>query len=626
MRRRVSVVGILVSLSVAAAEPPPASLERLPTYARIPSILGQPKAGFVELYEFDMWLSEQGRSEAHVRRCGAPPYEATSHDGHALFDVLPGNYAILLHQPEWFVRPAVVADVRVRPGENVPRNIMPPLDYCCVSGTKLGPWEKPGLPQPWATAKIFHQTFVAKGTSITHAHYKLAGHKATSMRVSIHEVREGIPPANWPRVGPERIDPELGQLNDNWVGWRSGELPTVPGRKYALRLEGLAKTGGEDTSITILVHHDAVGPGYLAGTAYADGKQQKYDLYASISSDSDGTVVPYMRIYDIKPGELAGAGTWSQSWVAQGRSLAAVDLLVAWGEKERGVLAEMRVHEGDSPKGRVIGVTKRATTAWWGPGHGFLGAAWQPGEVELQPGKAYCLEFVTCPPCKGYNVSAINHPANAYPNGQAFRDGQPVADKDLEMTVVEYVEAAKPRVPKEPYRPEGRDLLINGDFEQGTASQENAQDPPGWKRWSTSPTAFWYGKYGRDGSNASRVIGGNINGTKIDGGFVQQVVGLKRGKSYCLSGWTASSAMSDKRYLSAVGYDPTGQTDDPKASTIVWGLTGRRSHLYDQVVFPGIKPQGNTISVWTRGHNKEIGDLIFTVDFDDVSLVEEETQ
>lgn len=610
-----------MTLTGTPAAEPASALGRLVTHARIPGILGQPGAGFVELYEFDMWLSEEGPSEAHVRRCGAPPYEATTHDGSAPFDVLPGSYAILLHQPEWFVRPAVVPDIAVKAGRNPDRNVIPALDYCCVSGTKFGSWERPDLPKPWATAKVFHQTFVARGTSITHAHYKLAGAEATSTRVSIHEVSDGTPPDRWKQVGPERVDPKIGPLNDNWVGWRSGDLPTVPGRRYALRIEGLGPSGQQ--VLSMVVHHDAAGPGYAQGTAYADGVARKYDLYASISSDSDGTVIPYMRVHDIKPGELGGAGTWSQSWVAKGRSLAAADLLVAWGGEEKGVFAEIRVHEGDNPTGKVIGVAKRTHAAWWGPGYGFLGAAWQPGEVELDAGKPYCLEFVTCPPCKGYNVAVVNHPANAYADGQAFRDGKPVPDKDLEMTVVEYLTFDKPREPAPVYEPKGRNLLNNGDFEKGTPSTTDADDPPGWKRWNTSPTAFWYGKFGRHGSNAPRVIGGNINNTKIDGGFVQRVAGLSPNKTYCLSGWTCSSAQADKRYLAALGYDPTGQVADPKAGTIVWGLSGRRSFAYDPVIFRGIRPGSDSISVWTRGHNKDVGDLIYTVDFDDLTLVEE---
>jgi hypothetical protein len=620
MIRSLCVLAILVSPVLALADEPSPPMGRIIAHARVPNIMGHPETGFVELYEFDMWLNGEGLTEGHVRRCGAPPYEGTTHNGYCPFDLPPGNYAILLHQPEWFCRPAVVPDITVKPGSNPDRDVIPAMDYCCVSGTKFGSWEKPGLPKPWATAKVFHQTFVAKGTSITHAHFKLAGAKAKSARVSIHEVRDGIPPEQWKQVGPERIDPKIGSLNDNWVGWRSGDLPTVPGRHYALRVQGQGEAGEND--ISMVVHHDAAGPGYDNGTGYADGVAQKYDLYASISSDSDGTVIPYMRVHDVKPGELGGGGTWSQTWVAKGKALAGIDMLVAWSSEQKGVKAEIRIHEND-PKGKQIGVAKRAEAAWWGPGYGFLGAAWQPGEVELQPGKTYCAEFVTIPPYKGYSAGVVNDPRNAYPDGNAFRDGKPVPDRDLEMTVVEYAKVEKPRKPAPAYEPKGKNLLVNGNFEGGVVSESDAADPPGWKRWKTADTAFWYGKYGRDGSNASRVIGGSINGTKIDGGFVQAVSGLKSNKRYCLSGWTNSSALTDKRYLSAVGYDPTGQVTDPKARTITWGLTGRLTGKYEQIVLHDIQPQGDSISVWTRGHNQDAGKLVFTVDFDDFSLVEE---
>lgn len=76
-------------------------------------------------------------------------------------------------------------------------------------------------------------------------------------------------------------------------------------------------------------------------------------------------------------------------------------------------------------------------------------------------------------------------------------------------------------------------------------------------------------------------------------------------------------------YMTAVGYDPTGQTSDPNSPTIVWKLAGRRSFIFDRVVFMGIRPQTDSISIWTRGSNNQVGDLVFTVDFDDFALVEE---
>jgi hypothetical protein len=204
----------------------------------------------------------------------------------------------------------------------------------------------------------------------------------------------------------------------------------------------------------------------------------------------------------------------------------------------------------------------------------------------------------------------------------AWRDGKPVLERDLEMTVLEYKDCpAPPPLPKPAGIAVGN-LLANGSFESGLTNGQSSV-PPGWARWSTRQTTFWYGNYGRNGSGAARVIGGNINGTRIDGGYVQQVTGLATNKTYRLSGWSASSVMSNSRYLSAIGYDPTGQTTDPKAKTIVWGITGRFTALYEQAIFRGIRPANGTISVWTRGASQEIGDTIFTVDFDDFGLVED---
>jgi hypothetical protein len=245
-----------------------------------------------------------------------------------------------------------------------------------------------------------------------------------------------------------------------------------------------------------------------------------------------------------------------------------------------------------------------------------------PGEVPLTPGKTYCAEFAPFPANEPYNAAVVNHPLNEYPQGSAWRDGKAIPTRDLEMTIVEYQDCpVLPPWPK-PVEVANRNLLENGHFEADLAKGQSAV-PPGWSRWSSGKTTFWYGRYGRDGSGAARVIGGNINDTRIDGGYVQPVAGLDKRKTYCLSGWSASSAMSDARYLSAIGYDPTGQTADPKAQTIIWGVTGRFTALYEQVIFRGIRPTNNAISVWTHGANKEVGNSIFTVDFDDFGLVEE---
>ncbi len=603
---------------MARAQSPVQALGTLNARARMPHVMGEPDAGFTDLYEFNTWLLGGGESEARVRRTGAPPFVAPRHDGLAPYTTLPGRYALLLHQPEWFVRAKVVPDVTLEPGRTLDLNVIPAMDYCVVSGTKLARFQKAGVEDPWDWARVFDQIFVARGTSITHAHFKLAGTHSKTARISIHEIDSRVEPEQWKQVGPERIDP-LGVLNDNWVAWRSGEVPTVPGKTYALRIEGRRDGDAGKAGMGILVHRDVVGPGYTQGTALADGKRMPYDLYASISSDSDGTVIPYMRVHDIKPGKLLGWGTYAQTWKAQGRALAAVDFLVAWTKEMNGVSAEVHIRE-HGPRGKYIGIPKRAHTAWWGPGHGWLGAAWLPGEVQLTPGKTYCVEFVPTPDCKGYSGSGVNHPANRYADGMAFKDGKPLEDQDLELTVVEYKDAGDSPKTITPYSPGRRNLLTNGSFEGGTRNQSEAKAPPGWQKWKRAPTAYWYGPYGRNNSSAGRVIGGSINGTTIDGGFVQRVGGLDARARYTLSGWASTSVPTDARCLAAIGIDPTGQIDDPTAETIVWGLLGRDSGVYEQVVFDAIRPRGDALSVWTRGRNSKADVGVFAVDFDDLSL------
>jgi hypothetical protein len=89
-----------------------------------------------------------------------------------------------------------------------------------------------------------------------------------------------------------------------------------------------------------------------------------------------------------------------------------------------------------------------------------------------------------------------------------------------------------------------------------------------------------------------------------------------------LSDWVCSCAQTDKRYLSAVGYDPTGQTANAKASTVIWEGAGRSSARFEQIVIDHIRPKSDAVSVWLRGANKDVGDATFAVDFDDFVLEE----
>jgi hypothetical protein len=436
--------------------------------------------------------------------------------------------------------------------------------------------------------------------------------------VSVCEDNGDASPLAWPQVGPARVLEHVGPLGDHWVGWRSGEVPTAPGKQYAIRFQD----ADGDQSIGFLVHRDAVGPGYDQGTAYADAAARPYDLYMSVSSDSDGTVIPLMRRVESKPdsGKLGGfASSWGQTWKAMGHSLAAVDLFAAGGD---GMIAEVTVRKG-GPDGEAVVVAKKVHAAWWGPKCGIFAACYGPGEVPLTPGETYYAEFRGLPPTNGFSPFQMIWPLDRYDDGQAYRERVARPEMDLEMTVMEYATEAGPSpMPPERTVVEGKNLLRNGDFEQGTPGRDTTEPvPDDWKKWTISRTAFWFDKFGRDGSLAPRMIGGNINGTKINGALSQRVAGLDPAKRYQLSGWVSTSLQTDNEYATLVGYDPTGQETDPDAATIVWTEMGRFAKQYELYVSPPIEPEKDAISVWLRVRSTADSDLFYS-DFDDFALVQ----
>jgi hypothetical protein len=298
--------------------------------------------------------------------------------------------------------------------------------------------------------------------------------------------------------------------------------------------------------------------------------------------------------------------------------LAGADFMVVSTENIKTLLAEAQVHE-DTPEGKAVGIPKRGQAIAWGPGSGWVGVAWQPGEVPLEPGKTYCIQWRSQGKAR-YRGGIVNNPANAYANGMAFLDGTPQPDADLEMTLIEYSQPAPTTTQPAPYTPTNANLMMNGDFEQGQPTQD-AKDIVGWTRWESAPTTWWYGPYGRNKSQAIRAVGGSINGTKMDGGLVQRIDGLSAAKTYRLSGWVTSNMPSDMQFLAAIGCDPTGQTTDSTAPTIVWEPGVRECERFDQVVIQDIHPNSGSVSVWLRAANKTAEQIVFT-SFDDLVLEE----
>jgi len=69
-----------------------------------------------------------------------------------------------------------------------------------------------------------------------------------------------------------------------------------------------------------------------------------------------------------------------------------------------------------------------------------------------------------------------------------------------------------------------------------------------------------------------------------------------------------------------VGYDPTGQTEDASASTIVWDAQRSLSGYWLTYTSDPIRPAEDSISVWLRGVTTRRDDYPFKADFDNFAL------
>jgi hypothetical protein len=539
-----------------------------------------------------------------------------------------GNYSIIFTTPAHYFRPVMLNNVWLRDGEKVDgRDVSPQFDYACFYE---GAWDaKP--------ATDYYQVFTATGTSLTSIGIRLAhdgvdgpGPGAQTLRAAIHKQADG-PPNQWPQVGPTATIPNVdcgGAKNYAYgAGWDSGEVPLVPGQKYAVHL--YADTPGNAVQTFWRTNAAAAPSLYRVGKdgAAGWGSQQ---LWLAVGTDRDGLVIPYNKKVHVQFKDFAGfASRWSQTFVARGRSLAAAVLYAAVGgaqpplSRQRAMVRVRRC----GPDGPVVGAQKIAIgngnytgDASWG----MFGAAYARGEVALTPGETYALEFESIENYEtlhgfvnikgdvsddrpGFNPYKKVAP-DQYAQGTAYKFGKDRMDFDLDMQVIEYESAEPP--------PPGPNLLRNGDMEQ-------AGDLPAWwtnyaREQGTKLARF--ADAPQNTNHTARVLGGSATGTKADGGFVQRVGGLTRFEVYRLTGRVRSSWPVDMQHYCQVGFDPTGQVDDAEAASIQWTkLPGLHGVFVDYQSEP-IRPQKDSISVWLRARTTQTNDYRFTADFDDFAL------
>jgi len=368
-----------------------------------------------------------------------------------------GTYSFLFSAPADFVRPIVLTGQLLKPGDNVNRDIVPKFDY---ADFHQGAWdEKP--------ATDYFQTFKAKGTSITRVGFKLAtdgvdgpGPLGQNMLLSIHKKTDATPD-NWPQVGPAALVPNVdcgGAKNYWWAAaWDSQQVPTEPGKTYAVHLKAEAHTA------SLQAFWRKAQPGqsdcYRLGKSGTTGWQERR-MCMAVSSDCDGLVVPYNKRIQKKFVEFAGFDkSWSQTYVAQGSGLAGVILYTATSGVQPSLMkqrARVTVRQ-PGPGGKIVGVEKIAIgngnytgDASWG----VFGVSFAPGEVTLEPGKTYAIEFESIETYDtlhgfvnikgqvsddkpGFNPYRKVTPDD-YKPGTAYRKCQDKQPFDLDMQIVEY--------------------------------------------------------------------------------------------------------------------------------------------------------------------------------------------
>jgi hypothetical protein len=547
-----------------------------------------------------------------------------------------GDYTLVFTGPAHLIRPIVRNNLATRPGDIVDHlNSVPQFDFFTFHE---GEWD----PQ---RATDYFQTFVARGRSVTQIGFRLAhdgmdgfGPQRQNLRVSIHR-RTDAAPERWPQIGPSvpvlNVDSGGGK-NYIWsAGWNSGEVPLQPGETYAVHL--CAEIPGRTFQAFWRSDDETSADCYRLGQG--TNGWQKHDLWLAVGTDNDGLLIPYNKKVHQQFGEFAGfARLWSQTYRAQGRSLAAAVLYAATGGAQPPLSrqrAAVRVRRG-GPAGPVVGIEKIAIgngnytgDASWG----MLCVAFAPGEVPLTPGENYAVEFESLENYEtlhgfvnlkgqvsddrpGFNPYRKVAP-DRYEAGTAYKLGSEAMDFDLDLQLLEYEHADYRQHP--PVDP--TNLLVNGTMDNGELADQKGA-PQAWTPFAVDPgtTHAYLAEAPRHTNRFARVIGGGFNGQSVDGGFVQRVTELSPLHTYQLTGTVRSSWALDREHQCFVGFDRTGQETDPRAATINWTALPKLHGVFVSYTSEPIRPATNAISVWLRGRTTLKTDYPFKADFDDFAL------
>ncbi len=315
--------------------------------------------------------------------------------GDFTIDNLPGgSYWLAASEHDWYrhyIGPSVL--VPATGPVNVP--IRDRSTYDTTGVTDLGD-------AVWAA-----QTFVATGKDVAIAMVLSATDGA---RVTV-TIRDGGPTG--PVIGPGKIVTH-GPLSPPVIRWAPGEVPTIPGRLYAIRQDGV---GGARWRPSVSYQTNP----YPNGQAWFDGVYRpEADLRVAIASRDDGLIDEYRVDNWWRPTSNTEV---VQTFVPAGRELRLAQMMLAGSGT--GYLMRASVHPwtGAFPLGPQVGPAKCAQMV----ADFFQAFVWGPGELPLTPGLPYAIRYVRA---DGGRFSVYGD-SDAYPLGKAFFDGTPDGLVDL---------------------------------------------------------------------------------------------------------------------------------------------------------------------------------------------------
>jgi hypothetical protein len=223
------------------------------------------------------------------------------------------------------------------------------------------------------------------------------------------------------------------------IGWRHGDMPVEPGKKYAVRV-GAYRHGGDHFRLDAFIRPDS-GDGYAGGNVSIDGKDVEGDLCCLIFGNAHGQLVEtHIRSeeWELFIPPHRPTTSWGQSFTAHGRSLAGVTFYAGTDGLDKTLTCEVRIRP-DGEWEHPIGVVKTAVghdsplrpiirypelpeplkghEAYYKLPCKLFQAAWLPGEVKLEPGRKYHVDIMGSRPIMVYGDG------DYYKEGYAYYEG-----------------------------------------------------------------------------------------------------------------------------------------------------------------------------------------------------------